>query len=85
MFSGSRVRQVRELRGLTQSELADRIGVKTIMVVYFETDRLMPPDGILRAISQETDFPVSFFNLGPALQFPLGSLLLHRDKGLGES
>ncbi len=75
MIFGERLKQVRELNGLTQTELASRLGITQSSVAQFESGRLSPSDDLLDAISLQTRFPPSFFKQPPDEDFPLGSLL----------
>jgi Zn-dependent peptidase ImmA (M78 family)/transcriptional regulator with XRE-family HTH domain len=74
---GARVRQVRELRGLTQSELADRTGVTQPRVRQIESMESPPTDAWLFKVAAATGYPVAFFRqpLAAADDFPLGSML----------
>ncbi len=74
MVSGERVRQARELQGLTQAELAERIGKDQSTVARIEIDGLQPSDEVLEAIAIQTGFPPSFFRRKPRAGFPAGSL-----------
>jgi len=74
---GDRIRQVRELRGLTQAQLAERLAVTQSSIAYIESGRFDPSDGLLDAIALQTQFPRTFFKKEP-VDFPLGSLLLFR-------
>jgi Zn-dependent peptidase ImmA (M78 family)/DNA-binding XRE family transcriptional regulator len=80
MLSGSRVKQARELRGWTQTELAERAGVSQSTIAYVENGRLSPSDDLVAALSLQTGFPLGFFKQEPSSEFPEGSLLLFRSK-----
>jgi len=75
MINGLRVKQAREIRKLTQSELADKLGVHQSVIGKMETDVREWPDDLIRRIAIQTGFPVSFFEQGFGPEFPLGSLL----------
>jgi Zn-dependent peptidase ImmA (M78 family)/DNA-binding XRE family transcriptional regulator len=75
MINGERVRQARELRGLTQVELARRVGVEQPTIARVEAGIQKPSDSLIQAISMQTGFPVAFFGQGTGPEFPLGSLL----------
>lgn len=75
MISGDRVRQVRELRGYTQTELARRVGVQQSTIAQIESGLLVPSEDTLNGLALQTGFPASFFMQPPAPQFPLGSLM----------
>jgi Zn-dependent peptidase ImmA (M78 family)/transcriptional regulator with XRE-family HTH domain len=75
MISGDRVRQIRELRGYTQTELARRVGVRQSAIAQVESGLLVPSEATLHAIALQLGFPLTFFQQGPAPEFPLGSLM----------
>lgn len=75
MIWGDRVRLVRELRGLTQSDLAEQIGISRVTVAHIETGRAQPSDVVVETLALRTGFPPAFFRQGPVPQLPLGSLL----------
>lgn len=75
MIHGDRVRQAREFRGLTQTELAARAAVQQSTIALVEAGLRQPSPDLLEAISLATGFPPAFFRLGPPPQFSLGSLL----------
>lgn len=75
MITGDRIKQARELRGLTQTELARHASVSQAAIAHFESGRELPSEGVLQAIAFQTGFPVAFFNRNPPPDFPLGSIL----------
>jgi Zn-dependent peptidase ImmA (M78 family)/DNA-binding XRE family transcriptional regulator len=75
MINGERVRQAREFKGLTQSELAERIGLKQSAIAHLETGRSQPSQIVLEGIAFQTGFPPAFFRQETSTAFPLGSLL----------
>lgn len=75
MINNERVRQARELRGLTQAELASRIGATQATIAHIEGNRFQPIDELVEAIAFQTGFPISFFRQDKNIDFPLGSLL----------
>jgi Zn-dependent peptidase ImmA (M78 family)/transcriptional regulator with XRE-family HTH domain len=74
MIYGSRVKQARELAGMTQIELASQIGVNQSAIALIERDRLIPSDDLIKAIAIKTGFLPPFFNEEPIDNFPVGSL-----------
>lgn len=74
MINGERVKQARELRGLTQTELADRIGKDQSAIARIERNGFQPSDEVLEAIAIQTGFPPSFFRRKPSSGFTAGSL-----------
>jgi Zn-dependent peptidase ImmA (M78 family)/DNA-binding XRE family transcriptional regulator len=75
MINGERVKQVRELRGLTQTELAQSIGVTQSEIAHIEAGTVTPSDEILQQVAFKTQFPLPFFKQRTSIDFPLGSLL----------
>jgi Zn-dependent peptidase ImmA (M78 family) len=74
MITPARLRQARELRGLTQTALAQQVHVHPSAIAQLETGRIQPSPEVLDVLSRATGFPPTFFTRpsGPAL--PLGSL-----------
>src|SRR5882724_1180516 len=74
MINPARLQQARELRGWTQTALAQQVEVHPSAIAQLETGRIQPSPPVLDAISRATGFPPTFFTRpsGPAL--PLGSL-----------
>jgi Zn-dependent peptidase ImmA (M78 family)/transcriptional regulator with XRE-family HTH domain len=58
---GERIREARELRGFSQSVLADLVNVKRQAVSAFEKSRISPSAETLYSISSVTEFPIPFF------------------------
>jgi len=75
MTNGDRVKQARELRGFTQTELAERIGVNQSAIAQIENEGFNPTREVLEGIVIQTGFPVAFFKQNSFTEFPLGSLL----------
>lgn len=81
-ISGDRIRQAREIAGLTQEKLAERAGVDQSRVARWERDLLVPSDEQLQKIALATKFPVSFFRRPIGPEFPFGSLMNRARKSL---
>src|SRR6266852_1609382 len=75
MINGLRLRQVRELKGYTQSQLAQILNVNQSTVAYIEGGFSQPSEDLLAKICKETGFPTQFFEQMEVTDFPLGSLL----------
>lgn len=73
MVYGERIRQARELRGLTQTELAKRLKVNQSAIAHVESG-MYGADELISAIAFQTGFPPSFFEDPYLEDFPLGSL-----------
>jgi len=72
---GERIRQVRELEGWTQGELALRSGVVQSAIAQIEAGVFEPSDAVIAGIALATGFDVDFFRQGPPANFPLGAFL----------
>lgn len=85
-INGERVRQAREIKGFTQTELAERIGVSQPTIAYIErtvSQQLFEPsDEIIESIALQTGFPLQFFRQESGPEFPLGSLLYRKRNAL---
>lgn len=75
MINGLRIKQAREICKLTQSQLAQEVGVAQSTIAKMEVDVRDWPDDVVQAIAMRTGFPVSFFHQGVGPEFSLGSLL----------
>jgi Zn-dependent peptidase ImmA (M78 family)/transcriptional regulator with XRE-family HTH domain len=74
MFNGKRIRQARELRALTQNELARRIGVTQAAIAYIEKGLKQPSSELIAKIAAQTRFPLAFFSTDTPLEFSPDSL-----------
>lgn len=74
MLNPARLRQARELRGLTQTALAQQVGVHPSAIAQLETGRIQPSPPVLDALSRATGFPPAFFTRPSGPPLPLGSL-----------
>lgn len=81
MINGERVKQAREFRGLSQTELARRVGVTQPFIAQIEAGVSQPSEETVDLLAQTTGFPNAFFRQGPPMDFPLGSLLYRSRKG----
>ncbi len=78
MINGDRIRLARELRGLTQTRLAERVQLTQGAIAQIEGGRVQPSDELVDAIAFQTGFLPSFFRQESAIDFPLGSLLFRK-------
>ena len=76
--SGDRIRQAREIRGMTQMDLAGLIGVEQSHVSHLEQGVRDPSLETLQRIALATKFSIGFFRQSSGPEFPLGSLLYRR-------
>jgi Zn-dependent peptidase ImmA (M78 family)/DNA-binding XRE family transcriptional regulator len=75
MINGYRIRQVRELCGWTQVELANKLGIKQPTLAQLETGSDAASRRVVEALAQLTDFKPEYFEKPDTGDFPLGSLL----------
>lgn len=75
MINGERVKQARELRGFTQTELAHRVNTTQANIAHIEAGRSQPSANIIAGIALQTGFPLAFFRQETKVDFPLGSLM----------
>lgn len=75
-MSGERVRQARELAGLTQMELAMAAGIAQSAIAQIEAGLFAPNEQVLQAIAIQTGFDVQYLRKDtPPAEFPMGSAL----------
>lgn len=79
IVNGERVKQAREIRRLTQTELAEAVNVNQSTIARLEANGIAQPnETLLHAIALRTGFPLAFFRQETGPEFPLGSLLFRR-------
>jgi len=79
-MSGDRIKQAREIAGLSIPELAIKVGVSDRLMLRWECDFAIPTEYQLQRLGLATGgFPPAFFKQEPGPEFPLGSLLYHDD------
>jgi Zn-dependent peptidase ImmA (M78 family)/transcriptional regulator with XRE-family HTH domain len=74
-INGNRIRQIRELCGWTQEELAYRVGIKQPTLAQLESGTDRPSEKVLEAIASNTGVRPVFFEKLDLVDFPVGSLL----------
>ncbi|MGH3400906.1 MAG: helix-turn-helix domain-containing protein [Streptosporangiaceae bacterium] len=62
-FSGSRLREAREARGVSVISLSERTGVSAQAIYQYENDRRSPSSDVLEKIASAVDLPTAFFLL----------------------
>jgi Zn-dependent peptidase ImmA (M78 family)/transcriptional regulator with XRE-family HTH domain len=82
--NGLRVRQARELRGLTQTALAELLSVDQTMIAHMERGTKQPGDEVLEHLASELELPEHFFRQSNPPEFPTGSLLFRSKSGIGK-
>ncbi|MFI5093525.1 MAG: helix-turn-helix domain-containing protein [Candidatus Acidiferrales bacterium] len=70
MFYRERLRQARELSGLRQSELAERVKRSQGTIANIESGISAPSKQLLAEVAKCTGFPVAFFSTPILVQFP---------------
>nr|WP_319572369.1 helix-turn-helix transcriptional regulator [uncultured Draconibacterium sp.] len=60
MDIGSKIREAREAKGLTQQELAKEVGISHPQIVRYETKGVQPPADVLGRIADTLDVSVDF-------------------------
>jgi Zn-dependent peptidase ImmA (M78 family)/DNA-binding XRE family transcriptional regulator len=75
MVSGARVRQARELKKLTQQELAEQVDTSQSTIALIEGGQFIPNNLLVARLALKLGFPPSFFRQKQSQEFPLGSLL----------
>ena len=82
MTQGDKIRQVRELRALTQQELADKIGRSKTLIAQVERGFKGPSQELLEAIALATRFPLAFFSAPSNIEFPLSEVIFRAKAGI---
>lgn len=85
MINGLKLKQVREILGLTQGELAEELNVSQSTIAYIEGGYLQPAEELLQKICNVTLFPQPFFERMEVTEFPYGSLLYRSRASLDSS
>lgn len=74
MIYGERIRQAREFKGLTQTQLANAVGIKQSAISEIEYNEFSPSETLLEKIANQTGFLPSFFELEPNDNLAVGTL-----------
>ena len=75
MIFGERVKQARELRGFTQTKLAELLKVTQGRIAQIEGEFRDVADSLIAEIAYHTDLPLSYFSKAPVNRLSAGSLL----------
>jgi Zn-dependent peptidase ImmA (M78 family)/DNA-binding XRE family transcriptional regulator len=84
LVNGTRVKQARELNGLTQATLADAIYVDQTMIAHIEGGTKQPTVELLETLSKLLDLPIEFFRQQNPIDMPKGSLLFRSKAIVGK-
>jgi Zn-dependent peptidase ImmA (M78 family)/DNA-binding XRE family transcriptional regulator len=82
---GSRIKLAREIAGLTQTELAERIGTTQSGIASMEANLYRPSSEYLKILAKETGFGPAFFEPTHVDEFPSGALLYRARTALSKS
>lgn len=74
-FNKGRIKQARELAGLTQERLAELVGVQQAWIAKIENGRKAPSSELMAAIAHHTSMPLAFFAQESILELSEGTLL----------
>lgn len=77
--SGERIKQARQIRGMSPKQFARMVHCTPRELTRYETDLEQPPVDVLNSMAIVTSFPVRFFRQPPPPAFGLGSLVFHYD------
>jgi len=80
MFLGERIRQAREIRGLTQEELAEKLICSQALVAQVEAGFKLPTGDFIESVAEATEFPITFFNEPPHPEFGIAEILLRAQR-----
>jgi len=61
---GTRIRELRRARGLTQQQLAQRVNISVRMLRAYEQNKRVPDDKTLHRIADALEFPAHYFLRG---------------------
>jgi transcriptional regulator with XRE-family HTH domain len=74
-FNKDRIKQARELAGLTQEKLAHLVGVQQAWIAKVENGRKSPSSELMATIAHHTGMPLAFFAQESVLELGEGTLL----------
>jgi Zn-dependent peptidase ImmA (M78 family)/transcriptional regulator with XRE-family HTH domain len=75
LFLGKRLRQARELRRMTQKDLAKRVGKSQGAIANIEGGFTQPSPNLVASLASHLRFPIVFFSKEKKVDFPLESLM----------
>jgi Zn-dependent peptidase ImmA (M78 family)/DNA-binding XRE family transcriptional regulator len=74
MICGARIVQAREFAQMTQTQLADALGMKQAAIAHFECGRVQPTKEIAEKLATALGFSPLFFERSVSQHFAVGSL-----------
>ncbi|WP_433975258.1 helix-turn-helix domain-containing protein [Tunturiibacter lichenicola] len=84
LVNGSRVKQARELLGLTQASLAEAVYVDQTMIAHIERGNKQPTADLLDTMAELLGFPPAFFRQQDCVEMSKGSLLFRSKAVIGK-
>jgi Zn-dependent peptidase ImmA (M78 family)/transcriptional regulator with XRE-family HTH domain len=81
-FNGERLKQAREIVGLTQKELAEAAHLEQSYISMIEQNARKPSDSVVETLALTVGFPKVFLEQPSGPDFPLGSILFRRMSSL---
>jgi Zn-dependent peptidase ImmA (M78 family)/DNA-binding XRE family transcriptional regulator len=81
-FHKERIKQARELEGLTQEELAALVNVRQAWIAKLESGRKAPSSELMASIAHHTKQPLGFFAQASFSQLGDGTLLFRAKAGI---
>jgi Zn-dependent peptidase ImmA (M78 family)/transcriptional regulator with XRE-family HTH domain len=82
MTQGEKIRQAREIRALTQQELADKIKRSNTLIAQVERGYREPSQELIETIALALGFPLTFFNTPPHPEFPISEVIFRAKSGI---
>jgi Zn-dependent peptidase ImmA (M78 family)/DNA-binding XRE family transcriptional regulator len=75
MTRGDKIRQAREIRGMTQEKLGSEIGRSKALIAQVERGFKEASSDLMEAIAFATKFPLTFFDVPPHIEFPISEVI----------
>jgi Zn-dependent peptidase ImmA (M78 family)/DNA-binding XRE family transcriptional regulator len=82
MTRGDKIRQAREIRAMTQEELAIEVGKSKAVIAQAERGFREPSSELMEAIALATKFPLNFFDAPPHVEFPVSDVIFRAKAGI---
>ena len=82
MTRGDKIRQAREIRGMTQEELAIEAGKSKAVIAQVERGFREASSELMEAIAFATKFPLNFFDAPPHVEFPVSDVIFRAKAGI---
>lgn len=81
-FNGERLKQAREIAGLTQKELAEAARLEQSFISMIEQNARKPSESAIETLALAVGFPRAFLDQPSGPDFPLGTILFRRMSSL---